>query len=290
MYALSGCADVQYDMITDPIEMLRRYVIDVRAKKRLSQRDVAKAGNISVGTVANLEAGSSTMPKPSSLKGLAKGLGVPYRVIELISTGTDPYIAEGMAEDEKPVGQLIDKLWQTDPELADKLQAARDMLKSGGSNKVDKTRILVDTDLLVSLVRLPVYGDVSCGWGAAVEDEPIDWKEWPAAATLGADHLVTVRGDSMRDVGITAGSLLFVKKAPKNWRKEVPSGKTVIARFTDDDTYTCKILERIQTSGRDSITMLQGSGPGFEKPLTQFDRPFEVVGVVTLVAPGPLSA
>jgi SOS-response transcriptional repressor LexA len=205
--------------------------------------------------------------------------------------------------DRVPTAEIIEKLATVFDagEIATLQEArARDLLEREGlsgtkalgallaAGKVSKgmpTKATASNEIVMepidpaSLKRIPVYGDVSCGWGAFVEDEPIGWEVMPDFAVRGVDHAIKVRGDSMTDVGFGPDTLVFVAKVAPNWRKTIPSGKKVIARFKDDGSYTCKILTHVE-SGRDRIMMLQGAGPGFNTPLSEFTRAFEVVGLV----------
>lgn len=125
--------------------------------------------------------------------------------------------------------------------------------------------------------KLLVFGEVACGFGADTDEEPVG--ELQVADTKGADHAVLIRGDSMLGLGFTPGSHLLVKKAPPDWRRGVPSGREVIARYRDDGSYTCKTLTK-ERHGDSIVGILQGAGDGFEEPIDEFNRPFDVVGIV----------
>jgi transcriptional regulator with XRE-family HTH domain len=76
---------------TGAFEALRQFVIAERTKRRLSQRDVAKLGGMSYGVLATLEAGKvPTIPKQGSLEKIAKGLGIPYQMLDRIARGLPP--------------------------------------------------------------------------------------------------------------------------------------------------------------------------------------------------------
>ena len=69
-------------------QRLQAFVIDTRKAAKLTQRDVAKRGGIPLGTIGNIEAGSrESIPRQDTLKGLAKGLGVPYEMLDRIIRG-----------------------------------------------------------------------------------------------------------------------------------------------------------------------------------------------------------
>ena len=95
-------------------EALRKFVMDRRTALGLSQRDLAKLAGISFGVIAKMESGPiSIIPRQSSLEGLARGLQVPYEVLDRLARGRsiepspagtpwrdeqDPEIAARMAE------------------------------------------------------------------------------------------------------------------------------------------------------------------------------------------------
>jgi transcriptional regulator with XRE-family HTH domain len=69
---------VKYDSVTDNINKLQDYVRRLISEKDLNYRQVARhsRGLISHGTVYDIISGRNLNPSLSSLRGLAKGLGV----------------------------------------------------------------------------------------------------------------------------------------------------------------------------------------------------------------------
>lgn len=78
----------------DRIKALAQFVFETRKKKGLSQPGIRAHGGPSLGWLGELEAGTmTTMPKPATLKKLARALGVPNReVFELVDL--EPYSPE----------------------------------------------------------------------------------------------------------------------------------------------------------------------------------------------------
>lgn len=165
------------------------------------------------------------------------------------------------------------------PELASKLKPASQIGKSaaakGGRGKIEPEPL----PAFGKPVRLPVFEDVACGWGGVATESPVEWLDWPEWMTAGADHVIRVRGDSMRDVGIEPGTLVFVKRAPLD-PKKIPSGKKVIAHLHgrgNGDEYTCKMLVHDR-----HVSWLQGMADGFMRPIYLHEEPRpRIVGVVT---------
>jgi transcriptional regulator with XRE-family HTH domain len=74
----------------EALENLRQFVIDQRTKRRMSQRDLAKAAGVSHATISHLESARGTVPKQESLQAIASGLGVPYEMLDRLARGIDP--------------------------------------------------------------------------------------------------------------------------------------------------------------------------------------------------------
>jgi transcriptional regulator with XRE-family HTH domain len=71
----------------DSFEALRDFIIKTRTDRGLSQADVAKRGGIPKGTIGAIEAGRRAVPRQETLQGIAKGLGVPYDVLDRLARG-----------------------------------------------------------------------------------------------------------------------------------------------------------------------------------------------------------
>lgn len=74
----------------DAIENLRQFIVQTRHAKRLTQREVARRGGIPHGTLGSLESGRQNVPSQETIAGIAKGLGVPYSVLDRIARGLPP--------------------------------------------------------------------------------------------------------------------------------------------------------------------------------------------------------
>jgi len=105
----------------EAFETLRQFVIAERTRLQLSQRELAKAGKISHSIIARLEAGQvPSMPKPAALEGIARGLRIPYEVLDRIVRCLPPEDADAQE------AELI-ALWEKVPE--DRKEAALRMLR-----------------------------------------------------------------------------------------------------------------------------------------------------------------
>lgn len=77
-------------MNQDAFEALRAFIIKTRQERKLSQADVARRGGIPKGTLGAIEAGRYSIPRQETLQGIAKGLGVPYEVLDRMARGIPP--------------------------------------------------------------------------------------------------------------------------------------------------------------------------------------------------------
>lgn len=118
------------------------------------------------------------------------------------------------------------------------------------------------------ITTLPVYSDISCGWGSGVDDRP-SHERFPNKMVAGADHAVTVKGDSMKDLGFLPGTYLFIKSQPT-----ADNGQPVIARL-DGETFTCKVY---RDSGR--RRWLEGRSDTFKDRIYLDQHDVEILGVV----------
>lgn len=83
-------------MDRDRIAALAKFFTEVRTRKGLSFPEIRRRGGPSVGWLGSLETQTiESIPKPSTLERLAKGLGVPYEDV-LRAAGMMP--GEGEAE------------------------------------------------------------------------------------------------------------------------------------------------------------------------------------------------
>jgi transcriptional regulator with XRE-family HTH domain len=80
-------ANVKPDEIA-AFEALRDFCIRRRLDLRLSQEEVARRGGISAGNIANLESGARpSLPRQKTIEGLARGLDVPYWLLDRLVRG-----------------------------------------------------------------------------------------------------------------------------------------------------------------------------------------------------------
>lgn len=68
-------------------ERLRSFIVNRRHDLRLSQPQLAKLAGVPQSTIGSFEAGRSGIPRHETLVSLARGLGVPFAVIEGVLAG-----------------------------------------------------------------------------------------------------------------------------------------------------------------------------------------------------------
>lgn len=203
---------------------------------------------------------------------LAKLTGIPQPAVSRLLNGK-----------RKPTADIIMRLAKVfAPGTIDSFQQARalDMLDAEGiyldGTTVMDSFIPLTQDRPVSVVssapgaitRLPVYSDISCGWGGAVDERP-EYYDFPTILVGGADHAVTAMGDSMKDLGFLPGTYLFIKSQPT-----ADNGQPVIARL-DGETFTCKVY---RDSGR--RRWLEGRSDTFKDRIYLDAHDVEILGVV----------
>lgn len=104
---------------------------------------------------------------------------------------------------------------------------------------------------------LPLVGRVAAGQPLLAEENIEDYKQVdPALFQPGADYLLRVQGESMRDAGILDGDLLAVHRRPA-----AEDGQIVVARLEDEVT-----VKRLKRQGH--MVYLEAENPDF--------RPIEV--------------
>ncbi|MGD2112213.1 MAG: transcriptional repressor LexA [Gammaproteobacteria bacterium] len=100
---------------------------------------------------------------------------------------------------------------------------------------------------------LPVVGRVAAGEPILAEQNIEDYCQIePHTFHPGADYLLRVRGDSMRDIGILDGDLLAVHRTP-----HAENGQIVVARLGDDVT-----VKRFRQRG--AVVRLLPENPDYE--------------------------
>ena len=100
---------------------------------------------------------------------------------------------------------------------------------------------------------LPVVGRVAAGEPILAEQNIEDYCQVePRTFHPGADYLLRVRGDSMRDIGILDGDLLAVHRTA-----HVENGQVVVARLGDDVT-----VKRFRQRG--AVVRLLPENPDYE--------------------------
>lgn len=73
---------------------LRDYITARREELHLTQRDLARACDLPLGTVAGIESGRMVKaPRPTTLEKLAVGLKTDYHVLDALVRGVDPGVS-----------------------------------------------------------------------------------------------------------------------------------------------------------------------------------------------------
>lgn len=100
---------------------------------------------------------------------------------------------------------------------------------------------------------LPLVGRVAAGQPVLAEEHIEDYRQVdPGIFTPGADYLLRVQGESMRDVGILDGDLLAVHR-----RDSAENGQIVVARLEDEVT-----VKRLNQQGH--MVYLEAENPDFK--------------------------
>ena len=100
---------------------------------------------------------------------------------------------------------------------------------------------------------LPLVGRVAAGQPLLAEENIEDYKQVdPGLFNPGADYLLRVQGESMRDVGILDGDLLAVHRRPS-----AENGQIIVARLENE--VTVKRLNR-----QDHMVYLEAENPDFQ--------------------------
>lgn len=94
-------------------ERLRRYVVDTRKARGLTQDQAAKRAGIPLSTWGTIESRPNTMPKPENLLAIAKGLSVPLLALLRVIEGKPP----GLAPDEQYLSALMGEMSDTGRKL-----------------------------------------------------------------------------------------------------------------------------------------------------------------------------
>ncbi|MFV0479325.1 MAG: LexA family protein [Anaerorhabdus sp.] len=125
------------------------------------------------------------------------------------------------------------------------------------------------------LVSIPVYSPISCGTGAFVDDEIIDYVSIPDSKIKSADHYFGqyAAGNSMINAGIVDGDILIFEKT------ESLSNGQIGCFSIEDNVVTCK---RFSKSGNTII--LNPANDRYEPIIIQADNEqFKIVGRLSFV-------
>jgi len=130
-------------------------------------------------------------------------------------------------------------------------------------------RLLDQTESEVELLGLPVIGQVAAGSPILAQEHIEDYCR-VANDTFhpGADYLLRVKGESMREVGIYDGDLLAVHRA-----STADNGQIVVARIEDEVT-----VKRLQVKGH--MAYLFPENPDFNViEVNMKEQPLDIEGI-----------
>ena len=122
----------------------------------------------------------------------------------------------------------------------------------------------------ISFIKVPLYGDISCGTGMFVEDNIIDYVAIPDdGLSTNREYFAQIAsGDSMTGAGIFADDILIVDRSI-----EPQNGDIVIAVLNNE--FTVKRLEK-----SDSRVELKSENPNYPSIIIPQDMELQIWGVV----------
>lgn len=124
----------------------------------------------------------------------------------------------------------------------------------------------------ISFMKVPLYGDISCGNGAFVDDNIIDYVAIPDDnLNLNSEYFAQIAsGDSMTGVGIDDGDIIVFEKT-----NNIDDGK--IGCFCiDDNVATCKRFKKGST-----FIQLIPANPKYDPIVIDLqDNNFRVIGIL----------
>ena len=154
---------------------------------------------------------------------------------------------------EVPTAYLLDIYDQDRTENYNKF-----ILKQGGENKLNEN---------VSVVRIPIIGDISGGRPILAEEQIQGYKQMPKESVgEGVHFILEVTGDSMINAGIYEGDLVLIKQQPTCETGEI------CAVLIDNENAT---LKRVYPES-DRI-LLQSDNPKY-KPLIVKSDEVDIIG------------
>jgi transcriptional regulator with XRE-family HTH domain len=96
---------------SDGYDALRAFILRTRSELGRSQEDVARRGGFPRGTLSAIEAGRGSIPRQDTMAKIARGLDVPYTMLDRI--------ARGLPADDAAIDRTTDELlaaWERLPE------------------------------------------------------------------------------------------------------------------------------------------------------------------------------
>lgn len=179
-------------------------IIQFRKENNISARKFAALSDLSNAYISLIENESTKSPTLDALKKIAKAMNLD--VNELIQMLDDETLINV-----KPLPKLTDEY------------------------------IYSQSD--ISYIKVPLYGDISCGAGAFVDDNILDYVAVPDdGLNSSKEYFAQVaKGDSMIEVGIDDGDIIIFEKT-----NVIDDGK--IGCFCiDENVATCKKLKKGST-------------------------------------------
>jgi len=158
----------------------------------------------------------------------------------------------------------------------DKVQIIADYLGIYKSDLIEEKKEHSDEEIYksanISFVKIPLYGPISCGTGAFVEDNVIDYIAVPdSGLSPYKEYFAQIaNGNSMIDVGIANGDIVVFEKS-----NMIDDGK--IGCFCiDDGVATCKKIKK-----GDSFIQLIPANPKYDPTVIDLNNTnFRVIGIL----------
>lgn len=216
-----------------------RIIYNYRKENNLSMDNFAKLSGLSKSYIAMLEKNLN----PSSGKTIAPTIDIIKKVAIAMSVDFDELFS------------IMDD---------DTLINIKPLSKSSDEN--------IYTQLDMSYIKVPLYGDISCGNGSFVDDNVIDYIAVPDDGLNSSKEYFAqiASGDSMIDAGINDGDVIVFEKS-----NVIDDGK--IGCFCiDDNVATCKKFKR----GKVFIQLIPANHNYDPIVIDLHDNNFRVIGVL----------
>lgn len=143
--------------------------------------------------------------------------------------------------------------------------------------QVDKSRIdpsygeSIEIPLVEQMIKIPLIGSICAGDGLLAESNIEDYICYPFPGKKQPDYALRVKGNSMREVGIEDGDIVYLRKSP--WAEY--NGQIVAALINDQED---GVLKRMKWSEESPSIFLAPENPEY-KVLELLPSEIKVSGV-----------